>query len=157
MKVLKVMLIVCLLAGGCHYVGFAGGNGGESGSDNFSVEGGSIIENRPADPNWLMVSTGFTIIAHDIAPVETGAYMKFGFEIVPDSGLFVDVLGGVTFRGEKKGYIRSDGRWKDEPDVVNIEGMLGGGLTYFFNDGGTAIIASYDNKRGLAIGAGLRY
>jgi len=156
-RVLTTICLVALLVGGCHHVGFLGGSGGESGSANFTIESGSIVEDRPADPNWLMVSTGITIIAHDIAPIETCAYLKFGFELVPDSGLFVDVLGGMTFRNEFNGYTRPDGTWKKEPTELNIDGMIGGGITYFLNDGGTAIIASYDNKRGLSAGVGFRY
>jgi len=116
----QIMLIVCLLiASGCSHIAVLGGYGGESDSGNVSIEYGSIDSERPADPNWLMFSGGMTFIRHAGEPMEFGTYLKFGFEIVPDSGLFADALGGVTFIRESNGYMMPDGRWKDLPDQVN--------------------------------------
>ena len=123
---------------------------------SYSIEYSTIDERKAAEPDWLMVSGGTTFIDAENAP-ELGLYIKFGFEVVPDSGFFVDALGGVTFVKERFGYTLPDGQWKETPDGVDVNGMIGGGITYFINDGGTCIIASFDNRRGVSAGMGFRY
>jgi len=138
---------------GCSYVGFTGGYSGESEAPNYSIEY-TLDERRPTDPNWLMVSGGVVYIDNglkspwvNIGP-EIGSFIKLGIEVVPDSGIFANVLGGLTFQSWSSVW---------EQDQMEIDGMYGGGLTYFIKDGGTAIIASYDNKRGVSAGVGFRY
>ena len=158
-RVLMTIVLLALLVGGCGYVGFTGGYGGESESANYSLEYDSIFlkepkpEPVPGERDWLVV-TGITIIDNAIntryfkSNPETGVYFKIGVEVVPDTGFFLNALGGIT-------SVWRDSAWSEKE--FEIDGMYGGGITYFLNDGGTAIIASYDNKRGISAGVGFRY
>ena len=162
--VLTTICLVALLVGGCSYVGFTGGYGGESESPNYSMEFRVLDDVRPLDPNRVMLLGGVMYIDNEDVS-ESGVFIKLGYEAVPDSGFFVNVIAGMSFYREDFGYMYDpdgeDGpeepRWRVMEDQLESDVMFGGGFTYFFNDGGTAIIASYDNKRGLSAGVGFRY
>ena len=151
-KLVLTICLVALLVGGCHYIGFTGG------ISDYAIEFSTVDDVRPADPNRLMLLGGMTF------GEEFGVYAKIGYEVVADTGLFVNMLAGVSFHRERFSYMYDpDGEGIEEPYLITMsnerEGdlMIGGGITYFINDSGTAIIASYDNKRGVSAGVGFRY
>jgi len=159
----RILCTICLaiLMGGCNYIAVTGGQGGPLDSMNFTVEYGSpppdeIKSKVNPGPGKcdLMLTGGITIIDNAIdlgyfkSTPEMGSFIKFGVEVVPDTGLFANVLGGVTFI-----HWKAWGGYED----TEIYGMFGGGVTYFVNDKDVCLLTAYDNRRGLTAGVGFRF
>jgi len=155
----KLILTICLafFSGGCSYIGFAGGYGGEFDSANFTVEYGirppEEIKSESGERDWMLTS-GITIIDNAIdtwffkSTPEMGGFLKIGIEVVPDTGFFANLLGGVT-------WIFWDTAWTERQ--TDWYGLIGGGLTYFINDKNMCLLATYDNRRGISGGIGFRF
>jgi len=160
----KMLITICLfvfLVGGCNYIAVSGGHGGDFDAANLTVEYGSpppeglkpIVEPGPGKRDWML--TGGTLIIDNAIDYgffkntpEIGGFIKLGVEIVPDTGLFANVLGGATFIHWKASGGFEDTEWY---------GMLGGGLTYFINDKDVCLLTAYDNRRGFSGGIGFRF
>jgi len=155
------IFLVLFLAGGCNYIAIAGGQGGEFDAANLTVEYGSPPPdeikskvNPGPGKRDLMLTGGMTIIDNGIdlgyfkSSPEMGGFIKLGVEVVPDTGLFANVLGGVTWIIWNSVWTEQETEWY---------GMFGGGLTYFINDKDACILAGYDNRRGFTAGVGLRF
>jgi len=142
---LTICLLVSLLLAGCNsYVAFTGSTDG-----SITIEGSGLYAEQSERP---MYTGGILLIDGQ----EWGTFIKIDHEVAPDSGLFVTALGGATFTREQQ-YEYVDGSREERPDHVHIDGLFGGGLTWFVNNGPTAIVTSYDNKRGVSVGIGWRY
>lgn len=157
----KTALTICLLAGmvsfstgGCNYVGLVGGD------ESFTLELYSPSPDRtdkePKIGNHdLRGAVGLLVITNRVKSntfersSEVGSFVKIGIEILPDTGLFVDGLIGLTSRHE---YYRPT-----KTKTTEWEGLYGTGLTYFISNGDTCIIAGYDNRRGFTGGIGWRF
>ena len=102
-----------------------------------------------------MVTGGFLVIDNAIdtwfyeSRPEMGGFVKLGVEVAPDTGFFVNVLGGLTFIHHAKWY---QTEWE-----TDWNGLLGGGVTYFINDKKFALVAAYDNRRLFTGGVGWRF
>jgi len=170
MKNLVVTSSLLLLFGGCNYLGFSAGPGGEfDASSNFTFEYGfadptfgrtdndsqdSAGDPEPgSDEREFMLTSGFTVIDNGIdlywfeSNPEMGGFMKLGIEVAPETGFFVNVLGGITF-------IHWASYWDEGTDW---HGLLGGGVTYFINDENFCLVAAYDNRRFFTGGVGWRF
>lgn len=116
----------------------------------YDLAGEPIPE--PAKRDWMLIS-GVTIMDNGVdfefgkTTPEMGSFLKLGVEVVPDTGFFANVLGGVTF-------IHWSSRWGEGTEWY---GLLGGGATYFINDKDVCILAAYDNRRGFSVGVGFRF
>lgn len=153
----SLAMTICLAAsfftGGCNYVGIVGGD------ESFAIELYSPPPEKVSkliqDEHDIHGAVGLLVIADSLKSdtfertSEIGGFVKLGIEILPDTGLFVDGLVGLTGRHE---YDRPK---KDK--TTEWEALYGGGLTYFVSDKGTCFIVSYDNRRDLAIGIGWRF
>lgn len=167
---LLVTFSLVLLSGGCNYIAFTAGPDSEYGSAaSFTIEysgraPGSSHSTRPwldssADPcsvpseRDFMFSSGFLYIDNGLdlywyrSDPEMGVFLKLGVEAVPDTGLFVNILGGVT-------WISWSSYWSEDTEWF---GLIGGGVTYFIDDKDFCVIASYDNRRLFNAGVGLRF
>ena len=155
----KVAMTICLAAlfvQGCNYIGVTGGHGGDFNATNFTIEYGSPspeeLEPEPGERDWMF--TGGTLIIDNAiessyfeTSPEIGGFIKLGMEVAPDTGLFVNVLGGLTAI-----------RWTSRRDEgTEWSGLFGGGVTYFVDDQAVGILAGYDNRRGFTAGIGLRF
>lgn len=170
MKYLAVTSCLMLLSGGCYYAGFSAGPGGElSASSNLAFEYGldpPVPPDPPLKPGQhgplvtpgghdLMVTAGFLLIDNAVdtpfyeSRPEMGGFVKLGLEVSPDTGLFVTVLGGLTFI-HYAGYYDTD--WQ-----TDWNGLFGGGLTYFIDDKNFAVVTAYDNRRFFTAGVGWRF
>ena len=146
MKTYRYLICLCLLcASGCHYFAVLGGHGGEYDATNVSVEVGAYETNT-----WLnTIGFGYinSSLDHGFYHYERGpellSYIKFGPEILP--GCYGQGIGGVTFTREES--------YGDE--AMQVEGLYGGGLTWFFDD--LCVTLNYDNRRGLNGGIGFRW
>lgn len=155
----KLAMTICLVAfftGGCNYIGVTGGSGGDFNATNFTVEYGSPppgeLEPEPGERDWMLTS-GFLVVDNAIdtgffeSSPEMGGLIKLGMEVEPDTGLFVNVLGGLTF-------IKWASYWDEGTEWY---GLFGGGVTYFIDDKDVCILAGYDNRRGFTAGVGYRF
>lgn len=159
-KMKRLIMTICLflLSGGCNYIGFAGGQGGEFDSANLTVEYGTRppdeLKPKPGERDF-MVTGGFLIIDNAVetwfyeSRPEMGSFVKLGIEVAPDTGLFVNVLGGLTF-------IHYARYWQTEWET-EWNGLFGGGVTYFINDKDVCFLTAYDNRRGFTAGIGFRF
>jgi len=160
MKRMICTICLLLLVSSCNYVGVLGGSGGEFDSTNFTLEFGGP-ENKPGksgERDWLLVG-GVTYINNKEGTQnkEFGGFGKLGLEVVPDTGFFVNALGGITFMKESSGYVTQHGSWQSTESETEVNGMFGGGVTYFISDDNFCIQANYDNRRGYTIGVGWRF
>jgi len=155
--VMLILIVGMLIIAGCgEYVAISGGQGGELNSANISVEAGSIIRNgeEPStSTNWLFAS-GITYIDNAIdlgwfqTTPEIGSFLKLGVEVIPESGCYVNAIGGVSF-------IWWDTYWTEKQ--LEIFPMIGGGITYFPNGGDLCLTSGYDNRRGITVGFGWKF
>ena len=156
----KVIMTICLmiLAGGCSYVGFAGGYGREFDSANVTLEYGirppEEIKSEPGERDWML--TGGITYINNYNP-EIGDFVKLGVEIVPDTGFFANVLVGFTLMEEARGYVSPYGYWQPTEGEIEIYGLFGGGVTFFINDNDVCVLTAYDNRRGFTAGIGFRF
>jgi len=156
----NLILIICLavLLGGCNYIGIVGGKDDEFDSANLTLEYGSPppdeIKSEPGKRDWML--TGGMAYIDNYNP-EIGAFVKLGIEVLSDTGFFVNVIGGVTFMEEARGYVSPYGYWQPTEGEIEIYGMFGGGVTYFINDKDVCLLTAYDNRRGFTAGIGFRF
>ena len=165
----KVLLTICLVGlfvsvQGCgNYMAVTAGNGGavpvvneleSAGTTSCSVEFGSV--NYTSQNRGWMLTSGMVYIGHDdtwwtgyvdIGP-EFGSFIKGGIEIIPDSGIFVNALGGITFLSWSSVWTESE---------LEVHPLYGGGITYFISNRNASLVSSYDNRRGLNIGLGFKF
>ncbi len=167
-----------------HYIVLGGGHGGATDSTNLAMEGVKIVQSEgrdsltalgftiifnsgdiPSDTEstsgswaeWYKyeVESGYITdagVRRDWP--EMGLFGKYGLEVAEDTGLFVNVLGGITFADEVHLYYSALGPpHYTENEGWTTRGMFGGGISYFFDDE-LYLQADYDNRRGLTVGIG---
>lgn len=170
-KMKRFVIVICLIVfviSGCNYIGATGGYGGPMNTGNLTIEYGSPfpeelkskVEPGSGERDWMLTG-GITYINNDTETgfyesfPEMGSFAKLGIEIIPDTGFFVTILGGITWIHWKEKYDYED---SEQDDIeTKFYGMYGGGVTYFINDKDTCILVGYDNRRGVTAGAGFRF
>jgi len=154
---LTICLVVAFLSGGCNYVGVTGGG------TSFAIEFESPPPDKPKPKPGerdLMLTGGFTVIDSDLktrwsrVDPEMGGFIKFGWEVMPDTGFFINFLGGATWCRYTKVYKTVERRGLEELEWYEL---FGGGITYVINDEDFCLTTAYDNRRGFTLGAGWRF
>jgi len=167
---LAFAICLVLLSCGCNYIGATAGPCGEfEATSNFTFEYGfrssfedhtkTVSHDPSGDPvtvpskRDVMLTAGVLVIDNGIdtwffnSNPEMGGFLKLGVEVAPDTGFFVNVLGGLT-------WIHWASCWDEGTEWY---GLIGGGVTYFINDKDICLIAAYDNRRFFNAGVGVRF
>ncbi|WP_139800646.1 hypothetical protein [Geothermobacter hydrogeniphilus] len=160
------------------YFAIGGGSGGDAGAANLSLEIGGVTTDRPNN-RLLSFGLGFIFNADDVPsdtfeyPVPHSNYTdlgtrqkgneyaffgKYGLEIIRDKGLFLFALGGFSV-SENVDLAQSNatGWYYEQSSSTELNGMFGGGLSYFPVNNKISLQVEYDNRRGVTGGIGLRW
>jgi len=163
-------------AGG--YFAIGGGAGGQSGAPNLTFEVGGVSTSKNHN-RLLSIGFGFVFNADDVPtgtleyPVPHSDYVnlgtrqkgneyaffgKYGLEIIKGKGLFLFVLGGLS-AAEEIELARSNvtGWYYEQSSSSKVNGMFGGGISYFPLNNRLSFQVEYDNRRGVTAGVGVRW
>lgn len=154
------------------------GSGGEADSSSLTFEWGSV--SRGLEHNGL-IAIGFGYIYNaDNVPAGTLEYpvphsnytdlgtkqkgneytlfVKYGLELIESSGLFAFALAGITSY-EEVDLAQSNvtGWYYEQSSREKLNGMLGGGLSFFPMNSPVMLSIEYDNRRGITGSVGLSF
>jgi hypothetical protein len=152
-----------------------GGTGGDAKASSIHFEGGGYTINKPL--NLLFVFGGAITFNRDEAPdhvrdypapnnnytslgakrqgEEAGIYTKLGIEPVKNSGFFIFAKGGYT-AGREIELVQDNvtQRYYEQSKTDKSYALYGGGIGYYPKGGRLSIHLEYDNRMGIAGGAG---
>lgn len=177
---LIVLLLLISVPAQAGYFSVGGGAGGDADNANATIEtGAKDIRFKGLD---LLFGMGLHFIPHSddelpdptiSAPcpneactildtvrkgTEVGLFGKLGVEIAK-SDFYVSAIGGFTaFTESELSRSPATGRVYEESSDSQIEGLYGGGISYFFDFKYDFVLhVDYDNIRGLTGGIGLHW
>jgi hypothetical protein len=160
------------------FVAGGAGTGGDSKASSLHFEGGGYTIDKPL--NFLFVLGGAVTFNRDETPdhvhddpcpggnctalgtrrqgEEAGIYGKFGIEPVKNSGVFIFAKGGYS-AGREIELAQSNvtGRYYEQSRTNRSYFLYGGGLGYYPKAGHLILHLEYDNRMGIAGGAGFSW
>lgn len=87
---------------------------------------------------------------------EKGVFVKYGLEVVPDSGFYITGLLGVAHAHETQLWITDNRAFDYTEESSKLKWLYGGGVTWIINDG-MVLQVDYDNRREWTVGIGFVY
>ncbi|MBW1614607.1 MAG: hypothetical protein JRJ57_11715 [Deltaproteobacteria bacterium] len=89
---------------------------------------------------------------------EYAFFGKYGVEVIKNKQVFIFALGGLSF-SEEIDLARSNvtGWYYEQSSSSKINGMFGGGLSYFPLNNKISFQVEYDDRRGITGGIGFRW
>jgi hypothetical protein len=182
-KIVMVSVVVWLLilpmaAFAEEYFSVGGGAGGKADAPNLTLELGGVSTDREHN-RLIAIGLGFIFNADDVPsdtleyPVphsdytnlgtrqkgnEYALFGKYGLEVIKNKGAFIFALGGLSF-SEEIDLARSNvtGWYYEQSSSSKVNGMFGGGLSYFPINSKVSLSVEYDNRRGITGSLGFRF
>ncbi len=87
---------------------------------------------------------------------EFGVFVKYGLEVMPDSGFYITALLGLAHAKETQLWITDNRAFDYIKETSDFEILYGAGVMWIINDS-TVLQVDYDNRREWTVGIGFVY